>query len=755
MIRQNNIGLTGRWVHLNLSGATAAAALTAVSSGAFAADGAEQRAVIEDAVSGGEIVVTARRRNERLTDVPASAAALTAEYLQERGGPRSAKDALAGQAGVRFFDTTSPVNSEVSIRGSSTARATNADPSVGLYRNGAYIGGGLVGGRSFARVDLFDAERVEVLRGVQGALYGRNAVGGAINLITMKPQFANGGFMDLRYATQTQGKEGQLVLNLSPSDELAFRFGADGVHQNGGFFYNPYNDVYFDRQKGYAYRGQIRFKRDRFDVTLLGERQDMTVPAITYRVLIAPGPLFPLGYEQPLYEYNHNTKPYAHQEINTGTLSIEYDLDWAKLVSTTLLRQRDSEYIFDADGVTREFAVQSFLTGLSAFPLSGNSFSFVRDDTQTISEIVHLAGALFDGRITWLGGFEHLTQKSEGAVVTGTTNAITNVPSRTRAPLDVKYRSYAFFGSLGVDITDRINLTGEARYTNDERTAVASRFNDLTGAQIGGSAFNFESSLESDHVAYNLTAAYKLAGDWLVYGKVGTSYRAGGFNSNLGVPAQPIQIPSAYDNETTIAYEGGVKGKIGSYFVAIAGYVSEADNLIVQRDNGCRVTLPACPVAPTSFLTNAGEARTWGVEAEITGSFDIAGGKLNATLSASRQDGEVTAGPLAGLPTAQTPAWIASSNLYYRRQFDAKVGMFTNLFVYGQWGGVQELAASSPPLDNFQLVNLRFGVSIDKVELAAFINNLFDVEYRTFQDFSTTERLGQPRTTGVELRYTF
>lgn len=738
----------------------AGAATSVLAAGASAQEADEtvapRRAPSADEIAGGgEIVVTARRRTERLTDVPASAAALTADYLRERGGPRSAKDALAGQAGVRFFDTTSPVNSEISIRGSSTARATNADPSVGLYRNGAYIGGGLVGGRSFARVDLFDVERVEVLRGTQGALYGRNAVGGAVNLITMKPQFENGGYLDLRYTTQTKGKEGQFVVNLAPTDEFAVRFGVDGVHQNGGFFYNPSNDIYFDRQKGFAYRGQARFRRDRLDVNLLYERQNLDVPAITYRVVIAPGPLFPLGYEQPKYEYDHNTAPYAHQEINTGTLSVEYDFDWAKFVSTTLIRQRDSSYIFDADGVTREFAVQSFLTGLSAFPLSGNSYSFVQDDTQTISQTAHLTGDLFADRVDWLLGFEYLKQESEGVVNTGTTNAITNVPSGTRAPIDVEYKSYAFFGSLGIDITSRFNVTGEMRYTNDERSASAGRFDAFSGAELGGPAFNFNASRESDDVSYNATASYRIFDDWNLYAKVGSSYRAGGFNSNLGAPAQPIPIPASYDDEKSTAYEGGLKGRVGDFYVALAGYVSEADNLIVQRDNGCRVTLPACPVAPVSFLTNAGAARTWGVEAEIMGSFDVAGGVLTSTLAASRQDGEVTDGPLVGLPTAQTPDWIASSNLHFRRPFNDDVAMFINTFIYGQWGGSQELVPNSPPLDNFQLVNLRFGVTFDRVELAGFINNVFDAEYLTFQDFSTTERLGQPRTTGFEMRYSF
>ena len=736
-----------------LASGVALGALSLASGGAAAQAEAGAADIDASAAASDLIVVTARRREERLSDVPASAAVLSADYLQERGGPRSAKDLLAGQAGVRFFDTTSPVNSEVSIRGSSTARATNADPSVGLYRDGVYIGGGTVGGRSFSRLDIFDAERVEVLRGVQGALYGRNAVGGAVNLITAKPKFENSGYLDLRYTTQTKGKEGQLVLNASPSDEWAFRVGIDGVHQNEGFFYNPSNDVYVDRQEGLDYRGQVRYKNDRLDVTLLGERQNLDVPAITYRVVIDPGPIFPLGFVQPPYEYDHSTEPFAHQEINAGGLSIEYDLGWATLHSNTLIRQRNSEYTFDADAITPERALEAYLSGEVIFPLGGESYVNQRDETRTITEVAHLTGTLFDDRVVWLGGFEYLTQDSNAFRLTQT-NQIINVFTRTRADVDLEYDSYAFFGSLGIDITPRLNLTGELRYTNDDRSSTSSLIDDFTGMETGGDAFNFSADRSSDNVSYNATLAYRFADDWQIYGKVGSSYRAGGFNASLGTPLQPIPVPAAYNDETSTEYEGGVKGQFGDLYVAIAGYVAEADDLIVQRDNGCSVTLPACPVAPTVFLDNAGKARTWGVEAEFNGSFEVGAGTLTATLAASRQDGKVTEGPLTGVPTAQTPNWLASSNLNYRQPFNDKIDMFVNLFAYGQWGGTQELTVPSPLLDNFQIVNLRFGVTYDRIEIAGFVNNLFDEQYLTFQE-ATTQRLGTPRATGVELRYRF
>ena len=700
------------------------------------------------------VFVTARRRVERLTDVPGSASALSSDYLQKRGSPRTARDILAGEAGVRFFDTSSPVNSEVSIRGSSTARSTNADPSVGLYRDGAYIGGGLIGGRSFARIDIFDAQRIEVLRGVQGAIYGRNAVGGAVNLITTKPQFENSGYLDVRYTAETEAAEGQAVSNFALSDSLAFRLGVDGITQDDGLFYDRPNDVFFDDRDGGSARAQMRYRNDRLDMTFLAEHQELDVPGITYRVSIAPGGIFPVGYVQDPYEYPHSTAPTATQDITTGQFNLEYDLGWASLYSTTMYRERTSDYVFDADGATPELLAQLFAQGIILFPLNGGSFGGAQDQTETFTEVAYLTGTTWQDRVEWLAGIEYLTQTSDGSDLGGTTNPSTGIVSGFRGPLVVDYDSYAVFGSLGVDLTDRLTATGELRYTDDDRAVDASRFDYETGAQIGGDAFNFMADRASDNVSYTGTLAYRFATDWQVYGKVGTSYRAGGFNANLGVPEQPVPIPSSYDDETSTAYEAGLKGRVDNFYVAVSAYLSQADDLIVQRDNGCGATVPECPILSTSFLTNTGQADTWGVELEANGRFEIAGGNLATNFSLSRQDGEVTDGPLEGLATAQTPEWIGSLNLNYSRRLTDTVNLISNAFYYGQSGGVQELTSATPELDDYQLLNLRLGLQISDLEVAVFANNVFNEDYVIFKS-ATTERLGQPRTTGLELRYEF
>jgi iron complex outermembrane receptor protein len=141
------------------------------------------------ATDGDEIVVTARKREERIADVPASVTSLSGEQLEELGGLTDIKDLSFLTPGLAFVDTGN-INAEVSIRGAGagTARVTGVDAPIGVLRNGANISGGNIGGRTYTRADLFDVERVEAIRGPQGALYGVNAVGGVLNVISARPR---------------------------------------------------------------------------------------------------------------------------------------------------------------------------------------------------------------------------------------------------------------------------------------------------------------------------------------------------------------------------------------------------------------------------------------------------------------------------------------------------------------------------------------------------------------------------------------
>lgn len=703
-----------------------------------------------------DIIVTARRREERLADVPTAASVIDAQALADRGGAITSGELLADQPSVRFNNLNSSITSEISIRASSTARATNGDPSIGLYRNGNYIGGGGIGGRNFARLDLVDIGRVEVLRGTQGALYGRNAVGGAVNIISAEPDFNFGGFATARYGFENNSFQLQGAVNVPLAEGVAIRVSGDLIEQDKGFFYNPDNDVYFDQQKGHGLRGQLRVRTGALDLVLLAETQDLTTPTIHYQISIPAGtPGFPGGYTQDRFAYPWSTAPRATQDIDAYQAIARLDLGGAQLVSTTLYRERASEYDLDNDAISPTELARARAAGQigALTPLDPGAASFVADETSTFTSDLHLTGEGVGGRLTWLVGADLLLLDSDFSVTTTRTPTVPNPSPGNRVASQLEFESYAGYGSLGYDLTDALNFTGELRFTRDERS-ISSRQVDIgTGLPSGGPSRIIDSIISSENLSYNATLSYKITPDVLAYGKVGSSYRAGGFNTRLSDPRAPSPVQVLFGDESSTTYELGFKGSPGdrAYF-AIAGYYTELEDLIAQVDDGCAVTNPVCPVVAVSYLTNAGNAKSWGVEAEFNKSVDLGPGTARFALSGSRQGGEVKSGRYDGLDLAQVPDWLASANLNLRYPVAKDVTLTGNVLVNAQWGGKQELTATSVDLDDYQLVNLRAGIEFGDLRITAFANNVFDKIYFVAQA-PTINRYSQPRVIGVEVGY--
>lgn len=746
----------GRKAHLLFcaAGIWATAAGTALAQDA--GGGALPAETASEAAGEGVIVVTARRREERLSDVPTAASIIDVASLNDRGGAAGSGELLADQPSVRFNNLSSSITSEISIRASSTARATNGDPSVGLYRNGAYIAGGPVGGRNFARLDMLDIGRVEVLRGTQGALYGRNAVGGAVNIISAQPEFDLSGWASARYGFENNSLQLQGAINVPLGDGIAMRLSGDLIEQDKGFFYNPDNDVYFDRQKGHGLRGQVRMKRGPVDAVIMAETQRLTTPSIHYQIFIPAGtPGFPGGYIQDRFRYPWNTPPRASQDIDGLQAVVRVDLGGADLTSTTSFRKRHSEYDLDNDAVSAAELARARAAGeVGALnPIDPGSASFVADTTDNFSQDIHVSGA--SGRLNWLVGAEMLLLDSDFSVTTTRTPTLANPSPGNIAPARLHFESYAAYGSLGFDLTDSLNVTGELRYTHDSRSITA-RFYDLgTGLPAGGPSRIIDDSITADNLSYNATLSYKLAPDILAYAKVGSSYRAGGFNTRLSDPRAPSPVQVLFGNENSTSYEVGIKGSpVRRGYFAIAGYYTELADLIAQVDDGCALTNPACPVAAVAYLTNAGDAKSWGIEAEYRQGFDLGAGNGRLALSGSRQGGRVKSGRYDGLDLAQVPDWLASANLNLRYPVANTISLTGNILVSGQWGGKQELTATSVDLDDYVLVNLRVGVEFGKVSISAFANNLFDKLHYVAQA-PTINRYSQPRVVGVEGRISF
>lgn len=695
----------------------------------------------------GSIIVTARRREERIADVPAAVDVIDRQSIDDRGGFVTLEDIANNTPSVNFAATTTPATAEISMRGSATARSTNAEGGVGLYRNGVYVGGGRRGGRSFTRMDFLDTDRIEVLRGVQGALYGRNAVGGAINLINVEPQFNDSGYFRAEYGSYVHA-EFQGAANVKISDSLAVRVSGDLMEQGKGAFYNPYKREYFDEQRARGIRGQVRFAKGPVDINFLAETSFVKNPPLIFSLNLAPTAAFPNGIYQDPYNIGWNGDSVGNQREKMAILSAKVDLGFAQFSAVGSVRQRDTEHGFDSDGVDPDFLA---ILRAGGGGLATDAFQETLQLDQTNNK--YLEAHLTDNgasALRWLVGYEHVTIKSNSQFSTTRTPTRANPSTGSVAVTDLDTFADAVFGSLGYDFTDRVTASGEIRYTHEKKRLVSDRFDLRTGNSLGA-RYDFDSSDTENNVSYNLTLSYKLPSvDGLFYARYGTGFRAGGFNDDLGDPRAPDPVIPTFDSEHVTNYEIGLKGRfIRPLNFALAAYQVDTKDNLIQVTNGCGINVPQCPVGPTIFLRNAGDARVRGAEGQIDGRISLgAGASLRLTGSVGYIDAKIIAGRDAGKRIPQVPEWLFTAGANLSAPLTHSVRGFANLQYKSRIGGVQEID-QSPDLVDFYLLDARVGVRFSGIEVAVFADNVTDKRYKVFKT-TTTERANYPRSFGVQ-----
>jgi iron complex outermembrane receptor protein len=752
------------------------------------------RAATTQNAAEGDVVVTARRREESIRDVPATISAVTADQLAARGPVVGTSDLLSTVPGVRFNGVASENLSEISIRGSGTQRATGADSSVGLFVNGAYIGSSSLGGRNFKTLDYFDIERVEALEGPQGGLYGRNSESGVVNIVLAKPKFQNSGWArDIFTFEQNQNRVAGVV-NQKLSDTVAVRLGGEVYSQSKGFYYNPLQDKYYDHTGGWNGRGQIRYRSGPLDVTLLLEAQDLKLPTFVNSYVVRPGTVaaLPLGYVQDRFDLPHTGDDGLRQNVQRMMLMADYDLGWAKLTSTTLAMRWRSQQQFAAL-VDLDTETQLQAQGQAGEYPFGQTRTDVTD--RTLYQDLHLSGSGAGGALSWIVGGEGLYQRDlyhrtvatspcsvrvGASFCTGTPTApvcVRPTPTSPACPTPfpatfgvdstTRQRIYSFagYGSLQYTLGD-VTLAGEARFTHDYKTAeqtnLALYTSTLTAAP---NTFVFK----GDQPTFTGTVSYKVPGAAaaLIYAKVGTGYRAGGVNNGVFVAAAPNPFIGNYDNENTVSYETGIKANITrTIFARLSGYLSRTTDAITAITDGCTPT-NACGRGQTTFNVNGGTIHARGLEGSIDGRFPIGEDLFTASLNASTQRARFfkVKGGTSGLPlidsaVPQIPGWTMSANLNYRHVFSDVVSGFLNANYSGQRGGVQDAITAVTPaisLDDFDLFGAQAGVTYRGVQLALSVRNITDqqIEVLRFRQgiYPLSVRYNQPRTVAASITY--
>lgn len=526
----------------------------------------------------GDIVVTAQRRTESLQATPVAVTALTSDLLEERQVGNVLD--VATQVPNLTIETVTGVGNaaRVFLRGVGEDQAQfNADPAVGIYIDGVYYAR-----TNGALFDFLDIERVEVLRGPQGSLYGRNTSGGAINIITRRPDDEFYGMAEVAYGRFDQ-LEGRATLSGPLSDGLAASFSI--LHkERDGISYSPVLGRDVNRRDVTSLRASIAYDptsnlRTRLTYDHTWDDSDAAVPTSIFT-----------GPAVDLFRTQSGTRPDARFRSDGVAFHADLDLGAVTIGSITGYRTLKQRGDLDNDGEARVIS----------------EFEFGAKQSQVSQELT----ANFEGeQLHGIVGAYFFDENNDY-------DALTLIGSRANTTLirrpdfSVQYtRSYAIFGQAGYEITPALTLTLGGRFTWDRK-----RF---ANNQPSVPAV-FTARRKWDDFSPKIALDYKVSDDVFVYASYAKGYKAGGFNrSNIRVVAE-----TPYDEERVESYEIGAKTDLldRRLRLNVTGFYNDYTDLQLSTFD---------PATGTTRRFNAAQAKTKGIEAEatarISSGFDLYG----------------------------------------------------------------------------------------------------------------------------------
>ncbi|GHF24916.1 TonB-dependent receptor [Kordiimonas sediminis] len=597
--------------------------LTYASCAAIAATAAPIAVTAQDTTIGlEEITVTAQKRSESLTDVPISIAAMSGEAM-DKTGVRQMRE-IAEFVPNLTISSGNDNNTAVRIRGvGALTRNIGFDTRVGMYVDGVYLGQS-----PSQNLDILDLERVEVARGPQGTLFGKNTVAGAINLITRKP--------DDEFALEVRGEYGNYdsyrvgaILNVPLQDNLFARFSISDNHRDG-IIKNITTGNYQNERDGTSMRGQIQYEGEGFDVNIAGDALYSRRSAFGGEAVTDwSGTVYPDPHAPNSREIADNVDNFEKRNIwgLSGTVNAELGGDYALKSITAyrdafVLRQQDTDHSpLDIMSVNYPDSYEQFSQELQLISPDDKPFKYVAglyyyDQTGETSRLPTIgsdlsvllnvlapplapAGPLFEGK--GVGTYAIVDTKSWAAFVNGT-----------------------------YDITDRLTLGFGVRYTWEKKEVdfdlIGDTVNigiDFPAAQLFGVAVgpvidgktvaSLEDSTTYTDLSPTVSLTYALNDDMNVYAKYSSAFKSGGFNVDF-VSQTAFDSGLEFDTETVDAFEFGLKGTTSDRrvrFNLAAFWMDFKDyqfNQFVDLGNNLS----------TITIRNAAKVRSKGIEAELT-----------------------------------------------------------------------------------------------------------------------------------------
>ena len=727
-----------------------------------------------------EIVVTATKRELSVQDVPVAMQAFTAETLQNMGA-----DQVDGY--YRMVPNFAVVDRGAggklySIRGISTGLVTQGASTVGVYIDEMPISA--AGFQADPR--LFDIERVEVLRGPQGTLYGEGSIGGTVRMITPRPDpSAFAGKADVSWQSTADGDpsyklNGMLNLPLV-SDVLALR--VSGLyHDLGGYIdrIDMPNGVTLDVGSLLGLppgvipilgTGPLPGRKDINSEVISAGRASLLWNAserLTFEASFMTQQLEAAGRNTSVggvtgvgeLESNFVQAEKVEDDFDLGNLTISYDLGWARLFSSTSRYERTRDVTAD----TNDLGEAIFPT--AKLPGSGTFTTELQDMT---SQELRLSST-GDGPLSWIAGYFYVDKDNgfeqiivdDYGVFVGFMQILGLPVTDARQLLDQTGRQeetqHALFGELTYKFTEKLSATVGLRYFDiDQRDTLVN--NDINILGLGLTDGVSETG-ESDNVM-KFNVNYRASDDVLLWVTASQGFRIGGTNTTPGIPDEN----RTYGSDTLWNYEVGARTSWYDNRLVLNSALYYIDWSDIQL---------ALPLGTAFGTINAGQSRIIGAELELQAR-PAAG--LDLALSAGYNDGELTedtpgapAGPnpgfkgdrLPGVPrlnlaaSAQYTFPLSSGGLDGFGRVDySYTGDSTTTF--NDLSTANGLPSHFNP-DDYGLLNLRLGVQNERWSAALFVENATDERAQLLIDnAAVTERItrNRPRTFGMNVRYNF
>ncbi len=651
-----------------------------------------------------EMVVTARKREETVQEVPMSVAAPTESELRDRGA-ETIEDVAANVAGFTV-QNLGPGQSQVAMRGISSGQIARDQPGV-KEQVGVYLDESVISLSLFTPdIDLFDLSRVEILRGPQGTLFGSGSEAGTVRYITNRPKLGVqelvGDFSANRVgASGDAGASAKVALNTPLGAKAALRV-VGYYTQYGGYIDAVQPDFSVNENVNAGDRAGVRLTlryepNERFNITprLLFQRVGMNgwnrVDAfnILGNRFTTTRPAARLGAHR---QFTQIGEPFT-DEFLLGDVTMSFGIGRNNtLTSITSYTDRDVLVVRDAGALTASITGGSI--GLPANVYMLNSPLHDATTAKIFTQEARVSGTM--GRVEWLvGGFYSSAKRdySQDLRVTGF-QAATGVQTRGfRAPVDSLFwsdlhydlRQSALFGEATFTLNDRVELTGGLRAYNfkEDRDQV---FDGLFVVDNPGrdQPVSQPGSTDASGIVPRFTANFKLNDMSRFYAQVAKGFRLGGINDPLNRPlCTPADLVTfggfdTWKDETLWNYEVGSKNRVmgGRGTVNVAAFYSDISNLQAT------VTAGSCS---SRIVFNVPKARSTGAEVEFefapTDAFDIAisatrtDSKLKSTMTSTDTTGKVTvvSGIRSGARMPSVPQNQAAAAATYR-------------WVAGSWG---------------------------------------------------------------------